>query len=459
MPSRLSRRQLMLGSAASTLLAGCAGRAPRHDLPPIVFVHGNGDSAALWTTTLWRFESNGWPRDRLVAIDVPYPLARDVDAAAQPGRSSSAENMQLLAAEVERVRAATGAAQVALVGNSRGGITIRRYLLDGNAAARVSRVVLCGTPNHGVWNLPNYLPGSEFNGTGPVLTRLNTQNGAGGAEVTAGPRWLTLRSDSNDKYAQPDGAWIGARGTPTNVGFDGPALRGADNLVLPGADHREVAFGPAAFVETYRFISGQAPAGSSVRPETRVVLDGIVSGYGVDNLHGSAPSNLPIAGATLEVFATDPASGERLGGPRHRKTVGADGRWGPFETDGRSHFEFVVGAAGYAITHVYRSPFPRSSAVVHLRVERLADADRGATALVTLSRPRGYFGVPRDRILFDGQSPPAGIRAGTAGVSSLRIDVKDGGTRAVVAEFNGERLVGRAWPVAAGHLSWLELTS
>ena len=23
---------------------------------PIVFVHGNGDYAALWTTTIWRFE-------------------------------------------------------------------------------------------------------------------------------------------------------------------------------------------------------------------------------------------------------------------------------------------------------------------------------------------------------------------------------------------------------------------
>ena len=40
------------------------------DGPPIVFVHGNGDTAALWTTTIWRFESNGWPRERLHAIDL-----------------------------------------------------------------------------------------------------------------------------------------------------------------------------------------------------------------------------------------------------------------------------------------------------------------------------------------------------------------------------------------------------
>lgn len=35
-----------------------------HDtIPPVLFVHGNGDSAALWITTLRRFESNGFPRD------------------------------------------------------------------------------------------------------------------------------------------------------------------------------------------------------------------------------------------------------------------------------------------------------------------------------------------------------------------------------------------------------------
>jgi pimeloyl-ACP methyl ester carboxylesterase len=31
-------------------------------LPPIIFVHGNGDNASIWQTTLWRFESNGWPK-------------------------------------------------------------------------------------------------------------------------------------------------------------------------------------------------------------------------------------------------------------------------------------------------------------------------------------------------------------------------------------------------------------
>ncbi|MEP7099630.1 MAG: alpha/beta fold hydrolase, partial [Burkholderiales bacterium] len=123
----LNRRNLLIASAASTMLAACAtGSSPPP--PPIVFVHGNGDTAALWTTTLWRFESSGWPRDRLHAIDIPYPLSRDDDTKPQDGRSSTAENMAYLSAEVDKVLMTTGARQVVLIANSRGGNAVRNYL-------------------------------------------------------------------------------------------------------------------------------------------------------------------------------------------------------------------------------------------------------------------------------------------------------------------------------------------
>lgn len=460
----LPRRSLLLAAAAAAglALAGCATQSPSlAEAPPIVFVHGNGDTAALWQTTIWRFESNGWPRERLHAIDVPYPLSRDEDAKPQPGRTSAAENMAFLKAEVERVLARTGASRVVLMGNSRGGNAIRSYILDGGGDRTVSHAILGGTPNHGVWAIKGFREGNEFAGTGPYLTRLNAPKNAAGDEVAGPVRWLTIRSDSNDKFAQPDGLWIGAKGTATNITAAGPELKGATNLVFPRIDHRETAYSPIAFDAAYRFITGRAPRTLDVARENAPVLDGKITGLGVDPLDpktGSFSNNLPLPGAELTVYATDPATGMRRGAPVHRKTVGVDGRWGPFTADPAATYEFVIAAPGYATTHVYRSPFPRGSAFVHLRAERLADVDKDAQAVASFTRPRGYFDPARDQMRFDGQTPPPGVPPG-AGVASSKIKLTDAAQRSIVGEFNGERIAGQTWRAAEGHLTVLELTN
>jgi triacylglycerol lipase len=457
-PVPFTRRALIVGAAVLTTACATGLPGPGGSLPPpIVFVHGNGDTAALWLTTLWRFESNGWPRERLHAVHMPYPQARDSDDRAQPGRSSTTEQREFLAAEVARVRAATGAAQIVLMANSRGGNAARSFIAQGGAA-QVSHAILGGTPNHGVRVDASSGVGSEFNGASPFLTALNNQGGPG-VEITPGPRWMTVRSDNNDKFAQPEGTWIGAPGKPTGVGFDGPELRGARNVVMPGIDHRETSFGPQAFAAAHEFITGRAPATTGFTPEATVVLDGQVSGFGVDNnpAAGGAASNLPLAGATVEVYATDPATGERRGDARWRKTVGADGRWGPFTADGGTAYEFVLTAPGYATTHIYRQPFPRASAIVHLRLDRLLPADQGAGSVLVFTRPRGYFGLPRDRVVFDGTNPAPGIPAGVAGLSVSRLRLPAAPPRTVVAEFNGQRMAARSWPAAENRIVLLEL--
>lgn len=451
-----ARRGLL--AAFALALAACAG-LPGGDTPPrppILFIHGNGDHAALWTTTLWRFESHGWPRERMQAIDLPNPLARDDVNVAQPGRSSPDEQAQAVSAAVDALLARTGAKQVVLVGNSRGGNAIRHYVQNFGGAAKVSHAVLGGTPNHGVWSDPAFAPNGEFNGTGAFLRGLNAPKGPNGDEVTPGPRWLTLRSDGNDKFAQPEGRWIGRAGWPTNVTAEGPALKGATNTVLPGRDHREVSTHPQAFAQTFAFITGSAPASTAITPEPSVVLDGLVSSLGA-----SGATNLGLAGATVEVFAVDPATGARRGAALHRKTTGADGRWGPLQTGPEVALEFVLSAPGLGSTHYYRSPFPRSSSVVNLRPERLAEADRGAASVLLFTRPRAYFGLPRDEISFDGKLPP-GIPPGVAGQASSRLRLAEGAGRAVSASFRSgeiqERLTGIAWPAAEQRIVVLELT-
>lgn len=455
-------RRLLLGVAASALLlAACATGPTLEEAPPIVFVHGNGDTAALWQTTLWRFESNGWPRERLHAIEMPYPLGRDDDSKLQPGRSSTAEHMAFLKAEVDKVLKSTGASKLVLFGNSRGGNAIRNYIQNSAGATTVSHAILGGTPNHGIWSIKGFREENEFAGTGAFLTALNAPKNAKGDEVSAAVKWLTIRSDNNDKYAQPDGLWIGAKGTATNVGYDGPELKGATNVVIPRADHRETAYSPAAFDAAYRFITGKAPRTLAIEAQPTLVLNGNITGKGVkseDPSSGSGANNLPIPGASIEIFATDASTGARLGKAVHSKRVGADGEWGPFAAQGGVQYEFVVSAPGYATTHLYRSAFPRASAIVHLRPERLSEAEKSAQSVVTFFRPRGYFDAQRDQMRFDGQSALPGVPAVGAGVASSKIVLTQPGLRPISAEFNGERLTGQTWPASENRAVVLELS-
>jgi len=308
---KLSRRSILLGvgslpfavaSLRTGALAQTAPTAQNAEVPPILFVHGNGEYDALWMTTLWRMESNGVARDRMMAINFTDPLARSDDKVEQAGRSSTEDQRRELAAAIAELKRRAGAARVALVGSSRGGYAIRNVIRNGGAGD-VSHAVLCGTPNHGVFATDDQ-PNNEFNGRGTFLRGLNE----GESEVTPGTAFLTLRSDGMDKYAQADGRFIGKPGTPTGVTVEGPELTGATNLVLVALDHREVAFHPRAFREIYKFIAGREPARIAIVPEPSVRLSGLVTGT-----PGGVPTNRPVAGATVDIFRVDPDTGERKG--------------------------------------------------------------------------------------------------------------------------------------------------
>ncbi len=417
-------------------------------VPPIIFVHGNSDHAALWLTTLWRMESNGIPRDRLFAINFTDPSARDDDAVPQQYRSSTEDQRRELSDAIKELKSRTGASRVALVGNSRGGNSIRLVVKAGDGAS-VSHAVLCGTPNHGV-HLWDQGLGNEFNGKGPFLSGLN----AGESEVTPGSAFLTLRSDSYDKYAQPDGRFLGKPGTPTGITFEGPALRGATNLALGAVDHRETAYHPRAFREIFKFIAGREPDRIAITAEPQVRLSGLVTGT-----PGGLATNRPVADATVEVFRTAPDSGERIGGAIHTSRTAADGRWGPAQVEPTWPLEIVLTAQGSPTTHFYRSPFPRSTEVLHLRAARaLGPSDAGAGAVLLMTRPRGYFGLPRDILAFDGKEP-ADVKPGvpTDPFTTLRLPAAEIG-RPVVGLFNEERIVARGWPAAENRISVAELT-
>jgi hypothetical protein len=94
---------------------------------------------------------------------------------------------------------------------------------------------------------------------------------------------------------------------------------------------------------------------------------------------------------------------------------------------------------------------------VHLRPTRVP-APNGAAALVQMTRPRGYFGLPRGIVLLDGKEP-GDVAHGvpTDATTTLRLPAADVG-RPVVTMFNLERIVARSWPLADNHIAIAELT-
>jgi hypothetical protein len=75
-----------------------------------------------------------------------------------------------------------------------------------------------------------------------------------------------------------------------------------------------------------------------------------------------------------------------------------------------------------------------------------------------MSRSRGYFGLPRDIVLFDGKEP-SDVKPGVPGdsLSTLRLPAAEIG-RPVAALFNQERIVARAWPASENRIAVAELT-
>ncbi|MDX2266929.1 MAG: hypothetical protein NW208_02410 [Bryobacter sp.] len=367
---------------------------------PIVFVHGNGDDAAKWMGIQWLFESNGYPRERLYALRLTHPAARNNDAVAMENRSSTTDQAAELAAAVTRALIESGAEKVALVGSSRGGNTIRNFLKFGGGKAVVSHAILCGTPNHGVFRM-DANKGNEFNGLGDFLQKMNF-----GGEVVEGVRFLTIRSDRFDKYAQPVGA-----------GFESPALEGAKNVVLPGMDHREVAFRPEAFREMYEFLTGKPPAKLTVEQEEEVTLAGLVTGWAA-----GAATNLPEPGVKLEVREYSSGTVLWAGLPGEKG-------WGPLKVKGGTLLEFRLEREGRRIRYL-KSAFLRSFAQVNLRW-----TPEGKAGSVVVVRPQGYWSKGRDELKRDGELV-AEVPPGLPTLDRFVLPVKEAGW----LELRGERV-------------------
>jgi triacylglycerol lipase len=247
---------------------------------------------------------------------------------------------------------------------------------------------------------------------GHYLQTLNHAYGAG-SEVAPGVKMMTLRSDKLDKYAQPNGISFGTPQTATGVTYEGPALAGATNIVLPNLDHRELAFYPSAFAEMYKFLTGVAPRTTTVTPVPSPTLSGLITGF-----ENGAFTNLPLAGVHLRIYAVNATESST---PAYEVVTKSDGRWGPFKALSTQEYDFDLEFQGRHV-RLYKAPIPRSTTLLNLRFLPVPVEPKGAeqtAASVTahrsqlfVERPEGYFSRERDPVMIDNKlssDEPAGL--------------------------------------------------
>lgn len=492
---------LALAAVFSLVLAGCLqtpstpSTARSKDLAatptaapvPIVFIHGENSSAAQWQTMLWRFESQGWPRERLFAASLPLPLLpptqraeERIDVAGAPGMQitssapppygyTDADGLRdFIAQQVQQALAATGAHRVAVVAQGRSGLALRDYVRQGGGQY-LSHAVTAGTPHAGAWKTEGLYEHHDFAPTGPYLRGLNQQPPA---QPDGLLRWLSIGTTAMGPYAMPPGSWtlgeaMAARQTPATF-----RLAGAPHVELAQASYPAAASSDAAFEALFPFLSGKPPAAPAaaapgqnsrwISAEAQPQLSGTVVGRGhvpSDPASGHFLSNLPLAGASVQVFAVHAVSGQRQGAAVYATTTGADGRWGPFSAQPGIGYEFEVDAPGYDLVHIYRAPFPRSSALVQLQAERLfvwgiGSDDQGSLTL--LRAPRGDLEDMQAPVSFNGQQahPNPG---GPLLRQQLKLFSESDAIQPQRLVRGQEAVVGRNWSLDAARMNVLEL--
>ncbi|MFM8490073.1 MAG: alpha/beta fold hydrolase, partial [Bacteroidota bacterium] len=214
---------------------------------------------------------------------------------------------QLLDQFIDQVLQETGASQVRLIGHSAGGGVCYTYLSDPARAAKVDGYVHIGSS-------------VQTSAAGP-----------GGTEPTLNI-WST-----EDEIVQ------------------GGNISGAQNVQLSGKDHYQVATSAESFTAVWQFFHNTLPPTTEIKVQGPLVcVAGKVLYFG---------ENTPLAGATVQIWETDPATGERVKTtPDFTFTTDASGKWGPENIKASTTFEFVAipASPGQRTIHYFREP------IIHL---------------------------------------------------------------------------------------------
>ena len=181
----------------------------------VVFVHGFFCNRGLWTPWLKRLQGGG---HAFVAVNLEPLFASIDDYAGQ------------IDAAVQQVRQASGMPPL-LVCHSMGGLAARAWLKQMKASARVYHVVTIGTPHRGTW-----------------LARFG--HGQNGRQMRLHSSWQAqLDEGMPDDWNALFTCWY-SNGDNIVFPASNATLPGADNRLVRGAGHVQLAFEPQVLKTT-----------------------------------------------------------------------------------------------------------------------------------------------------------------------------------------------------------------
>jgi hypothetical protein len=280
---------------------------PPPNIRPIIYFHGAAGSAAQFETQAMRFMSNGYPSNYLAAFEY---------STAEPVADMEAMN-QYLDDFIDALLAETGAEQVDVMGKT--------------------------------W--PGAYPSPAY----PGLTMNYMASSPERAAKIAHAAYTDSALSGYTAIVPTLGVW----GLSGFGGFEREII-GAENIYLPLHGHVQTCTSVEAFVEIFKFFTGQEPTTTDIVPEPpgQVRLAGKALLY---------QQNIgPQEDSTLEIWEVDGDTGFRMGEePNATYDLGEDGAWGPFNAEGGTHYEFTLVREG-SVQHFYYEPYFRSSYFVRL---------------------------------------------------------------------------------------------
>jgi pimeloyl-ACP methyl ester carboxylesterase len=303
---------LLLGAPAAGARAHHRARPhPAPKLNPVIFVHGFEGSGSQFESQAMRLESNGYPASWIGVLE--YDSLEYAGAIAGAGIPASAEAplFDQLDALIAHMKSVAHRPKVELLAHSLGTFLMQDYLNSSRQRAA---------------NVAHYV----------------NIDGQTADAPPGGVKTLALWADKGPLSSTP-----------------GRQIKGAKNFTVKDSTHVQCATSPVSFAQFYKFFTGRAPKYTEILPQKgKITLEGRDVNF---------PQNTGLSGATVQLWAINQATGQRIGAkPIYSTTVGDSGDFGPVTVQSGRRYEFAEMRTGFPTHHFYYEPLMHTDHLVRL---------------------------------------------------------------------------------------------